>query len=245
MKQIKKFISCEVADYGKLLRAIPASVFTLFVVSVILMNLMANKSIDTGLSWFALDCGLLISWLSFLCMDMVTKRFGAKASVKISLLAMTINLLVCLIMFGISRVPGTWGEYYTFGLDEVNQALDNTIGGTWYVLLGSSIAFAASAVVNAVINVTVGKLLHQDNFRSFAIRSYISTMLAQFVDNLVFSLIVSHVFFGWTLLQCITCSITGCLVELLWEVIFTPFGYKIVKQWEADKVGEAYINGGK
>ena len=228
-----------------LLRSAPTTVVMTFVISVVLMNLLANKEIATGVPWLALDCGMLVSWLSFFSMDMIAKRFGARASMLISVVATCINLLVCIVLFIAAKVPGNWGAYYSYADPNVNEILNSTIGGTWYVLLGSSIAFAASAVVNAVINVTVGKLFHQDNFRSFAIRSYISTMLAQFIDNLVFSLIVSHVFFGWTLLQCITCSITGCLVELLWEVIFTPFGYRIVKQWEADKVGEAYISGGK
>ena len=31
-------------------------------VSVIVMNLLANKSIDTGTTWLALDCGIIFSW---------------------------------------------------------------------------------------------------------------------------------------------------------------------------------------
>ena len=45
----------------------------------------------------------------------------------------------------------------------------------------------------------------------------ISTFLAQFVDNLVFALLVSRVFFGWTMLQCFTCAVTGAIFELFFE----------------------------
>ena len=97
-----KFIKREIEDYKHLLRAIPSLTVSLFVVSVILMNLLANKEIQTGLSWVALDCGLLVSWLSFLSMDVITKRFGAKASTKISILAIGVNLIVCFMLFLIS-----------------------------------------------------------------------------------------------------------------------------------------------
>ena len=57
-----------------LLRSIPATVVTLFAVSVVCMNLLANKTL-VQLDWIALDAGILISWLSFMCMDIITKHF--------------------------------------------------------------------------------------------------------------------------------------------------------------------------
>lgn len=62
-------------DYKVLLRSIPASTVTLFIVSVIMMNLLANKEL-ISLPWLALDCGFAVSWVSFLCMDMICKRFA-------------------------------------------------------------------------------------------------------------------------------------------------------------------------
>lgn len=237
-----KAIKHEVNDFRNLLRSVPSVVMALFTVSVILMNLLANKEIYTGLSWLALDCGLIVSWLSFLSMDMLTKRFGAKASIKLSITASAINLLVCGILYLVSKVPGNWAEFYTYGDDIINMSLNNTIGGTWYVLLGSTVAFLVAAICNSVINAGIGRLLRKNTFTTYAIRSYVSTMIGQFVDNLVFSLIVSHVFFGWTMLQCITCSLTGCIVELICEIVFSPLGYRVCKKWETDKVGQDYID---
>ena len=85
-------------EFKLLLRSIPATVVTLFVVSVICMNLLANKTL-IQLDWIALDGGILISWLSFMCMDIITKHFGPKAANRISILAAGINLLTCLIFF--------------------------------------------------------------------------------------------------------------------------------------------------
>ena len=81
-----------------LLRCIPATVVSLFVVSVICMNLLANKTL-LQTDWIALDGGILISWLSFMCMDIITKYFGPKASNKIAILASAINVLTCLIFY--------------------------------------------------------------------------------------------------------------------------------------------------
>ena len=229
-------------DYILLLRNVPSVVMALFTVSVVLMNLLANKEISINISWLALDCGITMSWLSFLCMDMLTKRFGAKASIQLSLTAMVINLFVCGVLFLISLIPGNWGSYYTFNNVIANYALDSTIGGTWYVVLGSTCAFASSAILNALINAMIGKLCKKDSFFTYALRSYVSTLLAQFVDNFIFAFMVSHVFFGWSMIQVVTCSFTGCIVELLCEVIFSPIGYKVCKKWEKENVGSAYLN---
>lgn len=237
-----KAIKNEIEDYKLLLRNIPSLTTSLFVVAVVIMNLLSNKEIYTGTTWLALDCGLLVSWMSFLCMDMITKRFGPKAAIKLSILAVAINLVVCLMLFIVSKVPGNWSQYYEFGNTDINEALNNTIGGTWYIVLGSMIAFICSSIANSIINSIIGALCKKDNFVSYALRSYISTLIAQFLDNLIFALIVSHTFFGWSLLQCITCAITGAVVELLCEVIFSPIGYKVCKRWKLEGIGEDYIS---
>ena len=241
MNKLKQSIS----NYTLLLRSVPSLVMVMFVVSVVLMNLLANKEIALPVNWLALDCGFTLSWLSFLCMDMLTKRFGAKASIQLSLTAMVINLFVCGVLFLISLLPGNWGAYYDLGSEVVNEGLNATIGGTWYVVLGSACAFAVSAILNAVLNAVIGKMCKKDNFVSYALRSYISTGVAQFVDNFIFAMLVSHVFFGWNMTQVITCSITGCIAELLCEVIFSPIGYKMCKKWDEQNVGSAYLDKAK
>ena len=227
-------------DYKVLLRSIPASTVTLFIVSVIMMNLLANKEL-ISLPWLALDCGFAVSWVSFLCMDMICKRFGARASIMVSVMALGINLGVSLVFWLLTLTPGMWGAYYDTGLLEVNDALNATIGGTWYVVLGSSCAMLTSSVVNSLLNQAIGRLEHKNTFGAFALRSYVSTGIAQFVDNLVFAIIVSHTFFGWTWLQVLTCSLTGAVAELLCEVFLSPVGYRVVRGWERENVGELYL----
>lgn len=241
MNKLKSFIVSEVEDYKVLLRNVPALTMIFFVISCIGMNIFAGKEL-LNVQYLALDCGFLLSWMSFLCMDMLTKRFGAKAAIKLSLLALGCNLIWCSITFIISNVGNNWSTFYTYNDNIANAALNDTFGGTWYVLLGSTCAMAVASVVNALINEFIGNLSKKNTFTTYALRSYVSTAIGQFVDNFVFAMLVSVTFFGWNMTQVIMCSITGAAAELLAEVIFSPAGYRACRNWEKHGIGQEYID---
>lgn len=222
--------------------SIPWYMPALFAVSVVVMNLLANKSIDGLPSPLALDTGFTVSWLSFLCMDTITKHYGPRASVIVAVFAMLVNWITCFVFALASVIPGTWGAYYDYGeLDVINTAINGTISGSWYIVFGSSLSFLLSGIVNSFSNYAIGKHLKKDNFGAFAIRSYVSTAIGQFVDNFTFAFVVSQVLFGWTLPQCIAAAFAGMLIELLCEVVFSPIGYRITRNWKKNKIGEKYI----
>ncbi|MBQ0001498.1 MAG: VUT family protein [Clostridiales bacterium] len=231
------------AEAKALLRSIPSLTVTMFIIATITMNLLANKSVNLPVSWLAVDCGIFVSWGVFLALDIVTKRFGPRAATILSVVSLLVNFCVGLLFFLVSKIPGMWGESYVDGAEAIiNTALDHTFGGTWYILVGSSIAFFLSAVVNNFSNWYIGKMLkNKRSFGVYACRTYVSTFIAQFVDNLTFALIVSRNFFGWTMVQCIMCAFTGAVLELLCEVVFSPIGYHVSNQWDDDGVGENYL----
>ena len=238
---IRKWVVKEKKTTDILLRSIPATVVSLFVVSVICMNLLANKTL-LQTDWIALDGGILISWLSFMCMDIITKYFGPKASNKIAILAAAINLLTCMIFYIASVIPSQASDYTAF---------NSIFGGTWFILLGSTIAFLTSAVINNFLNWSIGKAFHKnpDGKLAYATQTYISTFVGQFMDNFIFAIIVFVFFapifwdgFHWTVLQCVTCSLTGAIAELIMEILFSPFGYRILMRWKEQKVGMEYLS---
>lgn len=237
---LKEWIIKEKEETEILLRCIPAMTVSLFVVSVICMNLLANKTL-LQTEYIALDGGILISWLSFMCMDIITKYFGPKASNKIAVLASVINLLTCAIFYIVSIIPSDASDY---------TALDSILGGTWFILLGSTVAFLVSAVINNFLNWAIGRAFHNnpDGRLAYITQSYISTFVGQFLDNFIFSIIVFVGFapiywngFHWTVLQCFTCALTGAVAELIMEVLFSPFGYRIVSVWKEKNVGQEYL----
>ena len=245
--RLSEWLKHERKETALLLRCIPSTVVSLFVVSVICMNLLANKTL-VQTNWIALDGGILISWLSFMCMDIITKYFGPKASNKIAVLASAINLLTCLIFYIASIIPSDANDY---------TALNGILGGTWFILLGSTVAFLVSAVINNLLNWSIGKafLKNPDGKAAYIAQTYISTFIGQFIDNLIFSLIVFVGFapifwngFHWTVLQCVVCALTGAVAELIMEVVFSPLGYKIVTDWKKHNIAKEYleyISGGK
>ena len=130
------------------------------------------------------------------------------------------------------------------GTDNVGYCieLNRTFGGTWYVLLGSAVAFLAAAVVNNFMHfIALGLFKKRDGLVAFAVSGVISTALGQFVDNLVFALLVSHLFFGWTLVQCVSCALAGVVIELLCELLFLGLGHRVCRAWKERGVGEAYF----
>ena len=234
------FIKRLAKEFVILLRSIPSTVVALFVISVVTMNLLANKTL-VQTDYIALDGGILVSWLCFLSMDMVTKHFGPRAATRLSIFALAINLMCCLIFYIVSIIPSDADDYTAF----------NTIfGGTWFILLSSTIAFLASAVINNFLNFSIGKAFSKnpDGKVAFVTRTYISTFIGQFADNLIFSIFCFMIFapvfwdgFRWTFIQCVTCSLVGAGVELLCEVIFSPIGYAVCKKWKQQGVGKSYF----
>lgn len=237
---MKKFLKKELNETQILFRCIPSVVVSLFVVSVICMNLLANKTLYQN-RWIALDGGILISWLSFMCMDIITKYFGVKASNKVAVLACAINLLTCLIFYLASIIDSNAADY---------TALNSLLGGTWFILLGSTVAFLSSAMINNFLNFNIGKMFSKnpDGKLAYAMQTYISTFIAQFLDNFIFSIIVFVFFapiywngFHWSVLQCTMCALTGAVAELIMEILFSPIGYKIVMHWKKFSVGSEYL----
>lgn len=240
---MKEKIKTKLKEFKLLLGSIPV-LSLLFVLSVIAMNLLANKSINSPYKYLALDCGVTVSWVAFLVMDIVSKHFGPKAATELSIFAILINAVFALIMFIGSIIPGSWGESYVeVGSEMINAALNNTFGGTWYVLLGSTVAFIVSAIINNFTNYGIGKLFvkNPDSVIAYISRSYISTAIGQFADNITFAFLVSKIFFGWTTLQCVACAALGMLIELLCEVLFSGIGYKVCRNFKKNDVGKEYF----
>ena len=223
-----------------LLHSIPSPAVALFVVSVITMNILANKTIYQS-EYLAIDGGILVSWLSFLSMDVVTKHFGPKASTRMSIFAICVNLLTCLIFWVVSVIPTPSEDY---------SAFNQIIGGTWFILLSSTIAFLCSAILNNFLNFSIGKIFkdNPDGKLACVTRSYVSTFVGQFVDNFIFAILTFTIFapifwdgFHWTIIQCLTCSLLGAALELVMEIIFSPFGYWVSKKWKNSNVGKDYF----
>lgn len=222
-----------------LLRSVPAVMTFLFVLAVVLMNFLARITL-VSLPWLALNAGITVSWMSFLFVDIVTRHFGAKAANMLSILAILVNLVVCLFCVVLSRLF----DY---------PALDMIVGGQWSILMASTIAYIVAALTNNYTNVFLGRRFFRQNpdgRKAFAVRSYVSTFLSQCVDNFLFVFLAFVVFpnipgalpVHWTVAQCVGASILCAAIELLSEVVFSPLGYHVAQKWKERNVGQEYLD---
>ncbi len=238
-------IKRELEDLKLLLRNVPSVLTAVFILSVVCMNLMANKELFAS-QYICINTGLALSWIPFLCMDCVCKRFGPKAAAKLSIFAVFTNIATAAVFALLSMSPGHWAAYFSAPDpatgEYINAALNSTFAGTWYVVAGSSLASILSSMINSMVNGAVGRIADRGGYSGFAVRSFISTAAGQWVDNFVFSAVVSHVFFGWNWTQVFICSITSMLFELALEALFSPLGYRISQGWQDESVGQAYLD---
>ncbi len=231
------WLSRESAMLSAMIRSVPRAVTILFILAVITMNFLARITL-VSLPWLALNAGILVSWLSFLLMDIVAKHYGARAANLLSLVAIAANLLCSLVCVIISRV----GNYPT---------LDMVVGGQWSILLASTIAYVISALTNNYTNVAIGRRFRgdPDGVAAYAARSFLSTFLSQIVDNFLFVFLAFVIFpwlpgalqVRWTIPQCIGASVACAVLELLSEVVFSPIGYAVIRRWKARGVGQDYL----
>ena len=235
MIKIINFIKSCIEDFKK----VPSWLISLSAVTTILMNILANKTLFSDANLFSIDCGIIVSWVMFLIMDVATQKYGGKASFAITIFDILVSLVMSGLMFVVSIIPETSVSGW-FQAEEVSVVLNNLIGNNYLIVVTSLFAFLCASVVDIALNITLAKLLN--NVRIFKdengkrtikglfiyiMRAYGSTFLSQFVDNLVFMVIAYPLLFN------MSCSISSILMgaflvsvaELIIEFIFAPIGF--------------------
>lgn len=229
-----------VAEYKLLFKSVPSLIITFFVLATVLMNLLANRILFQVGDAVSADCGFLLSWIPFLCMDTVTKRFGAKASIMLNLFGVATNICCTILFVLVTYAPGNGEDF---------SAFDSVFRGVWFITLSSMIAYIVSGIINSLSNEAVGELFKKnpDGKTAFFVRAYVSTFIGQWIDNFLFAFLTYHIFaniyWGWslTIKTCIGTAFAGAILELIAEAIFSPLGYKLSQEWTDSGVGAEWI----
>lgn len=235
MKKIKQ----EIYETKVLFRSLPAVPFAILCVSFVAMNFLAGKGIVPA-PWdefIQLDAGIIVSWITFLASDVIVKHFGAKASIKVNICAVLVQMFTLSLLTIGSFLP--WSGAYT----EYEATFDAIFRMSMWPLLAGTTAFIVAVVVNSLINKFIlVRLENKNSFKAYAIASYTSTAVGQFLDNLLFALLFSiwqpwftHHSAIWMF------AFVGMLMELLFQVVFSPVGYWITQRWRKNEVGKEYI----
>lgn len=235
MKKILAFCKDCITDFKK----VPSWLIALSAVATLLMNLLASKTLYSDGMYLSIDCGLMVSWVMFLVMDIATQRYGGKASFAVTMFDVAIALAMSGIMAGVAAIPESAVSGW-FMTEEAAVTLNGLVGNNYLVILTSLFAYICSSGVDILSNITIGKLFgktktfegenNKRTFKGFIIyffRAYGSTFLSQLTDNVVFQMIAYPLLFT---IPCTPLSIflgatLAALVELVAEFAFAPVGY--------------------
>jgi len=227
-----------------LFNCMPTIPFAFLVCCFIAMNFLANRGGAIGP--VAFDCGIVVSWVVFLASDMLVKRFGAKASIKINIAAILLQLVTIGLLTLGAVIP-----FAMYGATEEESAVFTSIfkAAPWPLFASAGAALLAN-IVNAVIS--KGILLKFKNRTSgvaYITASWISTSFGQFCDNFLFGLFFSmwQPWFPYfrtprAILALIPMAAVGMVLELIGQMIFSPVGFKIAESWRRKGVGQEYVD---
>lgn len=197
-----------------------ASIYTSVIV---LMNIYCMKPISFGLPFIVMDGGLLISWIAFAILNIVTEAYNELIARKLIVVTFIISFSFSVISFLITLLPTTD--------DYVYQAIhfQFIFSGNFRAIIASHIAMLLSSILHVKL---IDKL---SKYTSFVKRAVVSASIGQFFDNALFELI-AFMPIGLTMYELkykdiFTAVICSTIIEVTLQMLFTiPFGHKIVKK---------------
>ena len=189
-----------------------------YAVFTVVQNLFEMKTLGTPAFAFA-GGGILLSWATFMIMDITTELFGKKETMKIYTFAGLINLFIVVLSQVVILIPGVYPEQ--------NAAFAQIFSNGVRTALSSFTAFWFGNFVNMQIMIKLKSKANSNSKFLLFIRAVVSTIFGQFVDNLLFATLafapigLSLFETSWTTI--LTTSLFGTFMETIIESCFVPF----------------------
>lgn len=189
-----------------------------YAVFTVVQNLFEMKTLGTPAFAFA-GGGILLSWATFMIMDITTELFGKKETMKIYTFAGLINLFIVVLSQVVILIPGVYPEQ--------NAAFAQIFSNGVRTALSSFTAFWFGNFVNMQIMIKLKSKSNSNSKFLLFIRAVVSTIFGQFVDNLLFATLafapigLSLFETSWTAI--LTTSSFGTFMETIIESCFVPF----------------------
>lgn len=241
--KLVKWLGNELQVSKVLFRSVPGIVLALFILSTVLMNLLASVALVNE-AWLALDAGIFVAFVGFILLDMIVKRFGARAAVRVTVLGFLVNLSVAVLFTIVALVAKSSGQYFPLG--------DYATLTQWWIIGASATAFLVSGILDAGLHHLIlnrfkknpeGVVAHMTSALG-------STFVGQVIDNMLFGLLFTFpasMIGLWgmtpmTVTALLGFAVAGGIVELLCQALFTPLGYKVAESWRRDRLGQDYLD---
>jgi queuosine precursor transporter len=160
--------------------------------------------------------GVLFFPISYIFGDILTEVYGyarARKVVWAGFGALLFASVMSAIVLAFPPAPG-WPH---------QAAFETVLGGTPRIALASLIAYFAGELTNSFV---LAKMKVKTEGRFLFARTIGSTIAGEAVDTLIFYPLA---FFGvWTTPQVLAVMLSNYLIKVGWEVVMTPFTYRIV-----------------
>ena len=190
-------------------------VMAAFVTILLCSNLIGAGKV---VQWqgFTFGAGVLFFPISYIFGDILTEVYGFARSRKVvwaGFGAMIFASFMAAFVVGLPPAP-SWKD---------QAAFETVFGSTWRIVLASLIAYCCGEFANSY---TLAKMKVWMNGQRLWARTIGSTVVGELVDSLLFYPIA---FLGlWPTELVISVMVSNYFIKVGWEVVMTPFTYKIV-----------------
>ena len=210
-------------------------IVSFYMVGSVMQNILATKtfgtpelSITTG--------GTIISWLVFLCMDVITEIWGKRKSIQIFWISAALNLFFSGIAWICIAIHGN--------NDFINGSYEVILGTGWRIVIASITAFLLGNYANTFIMYAMRVNSKNPNKTfGFICRAVLSTLVGQLLDNGIFYLIAfapigipSTIEQSWmTILQLVGFTTA---IETIVEALVSPLTSLLINHLKKLKIEE-------
>jgi len=187
---------------------------------------MAVKLIN--IAGHTLPAAIIIFPLSYIIGDILTEVYGYRTARRVIWLGFLCNAIVVFAIWIGGLLPSA-----SFWVGQ--EAYESILGYSWRLLLASFVAYLAGEFSNSYV---LAKMKVKTNGRLLWARTIGSTVIGQGLDSSVFILIAFSWGMPWGDLGIMI--LTHWLVKTGYEVLATPFTYKIVNYLKRKEGIDAY-----
>jgi len=190
---MKKFIKNEVQKLKKMSTSVWFSgLVALTVLLLTMMNLFAMRPIATNGGFLLSNAGMLLIAPVLVIQNVIVAVWGGKTAARVTVFAIIVQVFIILLIQIITFLPNLPRGY----------DWDTVFGGSWVFIVASIIAFIVGSILNIFVfakiknslNKKMGISLGKGWKSIYTMAAFLSTLIAQFIDSLIFFVLAFQVF---------------------------------------------------
>lgn len=234
-KNIKEIFSLKDKSklYGALIGIYSMIIILLGLASTMLIPVVENKELGITI---VTSMAVPLSAMLFVLSNIISEIFGKKKAIFALGFSYFLGMFVSFWLF-LGWIILRKTDINNFWLDKDNHYFPfDALGPSWRFFVAGVIAFTISTIVNTGI---IWAMKKRNGDKKMKLRLYLSSMIGQLVDNLIFSIIafsplkITPVEFNWQTLVCL--ALFEWVIEIVIEGILTWPTHLIIKKIQ--KVG--------